>query len=157
MSSNQPTRLRRDRVHLAKGNHAQFTGTVTAQKVDANKIVVNSIGDRRDVTQATDINTAVRTTGRHGIITLQASGALSANASTAFTFNNQYIASDAVITVSLSYDGTDGIPVVSLGAQVDGSVLVRISNAHSSTALNDTAGQLRVHYMVQGQPPDLFP
>ena len=101
--------------------------------------------DTANVTQGTNITTAVTVDAHSGIITT-VSATTAADAKSVFTVNNDVVTTSSKILVSVQYDeAATGIPVVSVSDIAAGSFKVIIANAHSSAALNAV---VKVHFTI---------
>ena len=107
------------------------------------KSLIPNIYDKGVVTQITGITTAVTLDTHSGVITT-VSSTLAASADKVFNFNNVNITDNAVVLLSLAYNGsgTPVVNVVDLGAGLCG---VQLTNVHPTDPLNAT---VKIHFTV---------
>jgi len=97
-----------------------------------------------NVTQLTNITTAVTVNALNGVITT-VSSILAADAKTFFTVNNTEVTTASRILVSVQYDeAATGIPVANVSDIAAGSFKMVIGNG-GSAALNNV---IKVHYII---------
>lgn len=111
-----------------------------------NAAPLQSLYNTANITQGTNITTAVTVNANNGIITT-VSSTLAANAKTFFTVNNNVVTAGSKILVSVQYDeAATGIPVVGVSDIVAGSFKVVLSNG-GNAALNNV---VKVHFIIIG-------
>lgn len=100
---------------------------------------------KSNVTQLTNITTAVATTAGAGVITT-VSSTLAAESATSFTVSNPHVTTSSVVMVSVNnYSGNQGLPGVRVQSVSSGQFTLVLSNAHSVAALN---GIVKIGYLV---------
>lgn len=95
------------------------------------------------VTQLTSIATAVTLNKQSGVVTT-VSSTLTGDSFTGFNINNSLVTDDSVVLLTTFYQGS-GTPIVNLAGVFDGTISIRINNAHPSQALNTI---LKIHFYV---------
>lgn len=103
------------------------------------------ISNKADVTQATNITTAVTADGYAGTITT-VSSTLAANAAAVFTVNNTYVTASSIVLVSVEYAAaSNGSPYARVCAKATGSFNIELVNVDASAALNAV---VKISYVV---------
>lgn len=96
-----------------------------------------------DVTQLTSITTTVVANGPAGTVTT-VSSTIAADGSETFTVTNSFAVATSKIQLTASTAGT-GIPVATVGTKGAGSFTIKLYNAHSSAAFNNT---ILIDYLI---------
>lgn len=100
---------------------------------------------KSNVTQLTNLSTAVATSASTGVITT-VSATTAANSSSSFVVNNpRAISSSTVILTINNYAGTQGRPVVRANGVTDGQFTVVLTNVDDTNALN---GVVKIAYLI---------
>lgn len=98
---------------------------------------------KANVTQATSITTTVVANGPSGTITT-VSSTIAADASETFTVTNSFATTTSNIQLTARTAGA-GIPVPTIGTKSNGSFTIKLYNAHSSSAFNNT---ILIDYLI---------
>ena len=108
-----------------------------------NTAPLQAVYDTANVTQITSITTAVTVNAHNGTITT-VSSVLPFNSFTSFTVNNSKVttASKILLTVDST---TAGTPILVTNTIANGSFVIKIINASTTTALNST---LKISYII---------
>ncbi len=145
--SNQPAKHRRDTISIGH-SHLALSGTLQAQSVSAQRVSVNLLGDRADVTQAGSVTDTVVANGRYGVIvTFDQTAA--AGVPVEFTFGNKYLAADSILLLSATYDGAGAVSVSS-NTLADASCNIRIQSVDNASAIDSP---VTINYLVIGAAP----
>ena len=108
-----------------------------------NTAPLQAVYDTANVTQITSITTAVTVNAHNGTITT-VSSTLSGTTNASFTVNNSKVttASKILLTVDST---TAGMPILVTNTIANGSFIIKIINASTTTALNST---LKISYLI---------
>lgn len=147
--SAQPASRRRDKMSLGH-QHMQLAGKMQAQSMESQRAEFSLLGDAGTVTQATSLATPVDLDARNGVITSFALGSLGIDADATITLNNKYLRADALVLVSLAYDGAaDSVLVCNVQSLANGSCDLLIRNV--GTATTGAADTVDIHFFILGQ------
>jgi hypothetical protein len=97
---------------------------------------------KADVTQGTNISTAVTANGDAGVITTVSSN-LAIDSSASFTVNNSFVKAGSVILLTTEYTGNDS-PVPSVYSATAGSFVLKFKNLGNAAL----TGAVKFHYLV---------
>jgi hypothetical protein len=108
-----------------------------------NAAPLQAVYDTANVTQLTSMTTAVTVNAHNGTITT-VSYTLSGTTNASFTVNNNKVttASKILLTVDST---TAGIPILVTNTIANGSFVIKVINASTTTALNST---LKISYLI---------
>lgn len=108
-----------------------------------NTAPLQAVYDTADVTQLTSMTTAVTVNAHNGTITT-VSYTLSGTNNASFTVNNNKVttASKILLTVDST---TTGMPILVTNTIANGSFVIKVINASTTTSLNST---LKISYLI---------
>ena len=110
-----------------------------------NAAPLQSLYNTGNVTQGTNITTAVTVNAFNGVVTT-VSSTLAGATKTFFTVNNSNVLATSKVIVSLEYDeAATGFPIVTVADVAAGSFKVVITNAAAAAALN---AAMRIHFLI---------
>lgn len=115
---------------------------------DSNITTSGFVVQKQDVTQATSLTTPVTANASAGVITMY-DGALAADASAEFVFNNSKITADSVIMLQISYNnaGTaNGNPIARIEKDTLAAGVVNITMTNAGTGALDAP--VDIHYLI---------
>lgn len=100
---------------------------------------------KSNVTQATNISTAVATTAATGVITT-VSASTAAGAVSSFNVTNPHVSESSTVFLTINnYAGSQGRPVVRANAVANGQFAIVLGNTDATNALN---GVVKVAYLI---------